>query len=92
MEHHSGIRAIKGADRLGSISLLNAVLFCFSSGIRENGEGQRSKYFLFHIFMEGKIMGFKSDIEIAQECTMTPITEIAKKAGIEEKYLEQYGK
>ena len=42
--------------------------------------------------MEGKIMGFKSDIEIAQECTMTPITEIAKKAGIEEKYLEQYGK
>lgn len=37
-------------------------------------------------------MGFKSDIEIAQECTMTPITEIAKKAGIEEKYLEQYGK
>lgn len=24
-------------------------------------------------------MGFKSDIEIAQESTMTPITEIAKK-------------
>lgn len=38
------------------------------------------------------IMGFKTDIEIAQECTMAPITEIAKKAGIDEKYLEQYGK
>ena len=37
-------------------------------------------------------MGFKSDIEIAQECVMQPITEIAKKAGIDEKYLEQYGK
>ncbi|MCD8023216.1 MAG: formate--tetrahydrofolate ligase, partial [Lachnospiraceae bacterium] len=37
-------------------------------------------------------MGFKSDIEIAQETTMAPITEIAAKAGIDEKYLEQYGK
>ena len=37
-------------------------------------------------------MGYKSDIEIAQETPMLPITEIAKKAGIDEKYLEQYGK
>ena len=37
-------------------------------------------------------MGFKSDIEIAQECVMEPITKIAEKAGIDEKYLEQYGK
>ena len=37
-------------------------------------------------------MGYKSDIEIAQETTMAPITEIAAKAGIDEKYLEQYGK
>ena len=37
-------------------------------------------------------MGFKSDIEIAQECEMLPITQIAEKAGIEDKYLEQYGK
>ena len=37
-------------------------------------------------------MGYKSDIEIAQETTMAPITEIAEKAGIDEKYLEQYGK
>ena len=28
-------------------------------------------------------MGFKSDIEIAQECEMLPITQIAEKAGIE---------
>ncbi len=34
---------------------------------------------------------YKSDIEIAQACTMKPITEIAKVAGVEEKYLELYG-
>ena len=34
---------------------------------------------------------FKSDIEIAQACDKKKITEIAAKAGIEEKYLEQYG-
>ena len=37
-------------------------------------------------------MGFKSDIEIAQETAMAPITEIAEKLGIADKYLEQYGK
>ena len=37
-------------------------------------------------------MEFKTDIEIAQACTMQPITEIAKVAGVEEKYLELYGK
>ena len=34
----------------------------------------------------------KTDIEIAQECTMEPITKIAEKAGIPDEYLEQYGK
>ena len=34
----------------------------------------------------------KTDIEIAQECTMDPITEVAERAGIPEEYLEQYGK
>ena len=34
-------------------------------------------------------MGYKSDIEIAQECEMLPITEIAKKAGIDDKYLDE---
>ena len=33
-----------------------------------------------------------TDIEIAQSVQMKPITEIAKTAGIDEKYLEQYGK
>ena len=37
-------------------------------------------------------MSYKSDIEIAQECNMQPITEIAKRAHVDEKYLEQYGK
>ena len=32
-----------------------------------------------------------SDIEIAQQCAMRPITEIAQTAGVEEKYLELYG-
>lgn len=35
---------------------------------------------------------YKSDIEIAQSVEMSPITEIARTAGIDEKYLEQYGK
>ncbi|MCD8329469.1 MAG: formate--tetrahydrofolate ligase [Lachnospiraceae bacterium] len=37
-------------------------------------------------------MGYKSDIEIAQETEMQPISEVAKTAGIDEKYLEHYGK
>ena len=36
-------------------------------------------------------MAFLTDIEIAQSCTMQPITEIAKVAGIDEQYLELYG-
>ena len=36
-------------------------------------------------------MAFKTDIEIAQECEKKKITEIAKTAGVDEKYLEQYG-
>ena len=36
-------------------------------------------------------MTFKSDIDIAQACKMQNITEIAKLAGIDEKYLELYG-
>ncbi|MCQ2441219.1 MAG: formate--tetrahydrofolate ligase [Clostridia bacterium] len=37
-------------------------------------------------------MAYKSDIEIAQECKMKPITEIAETAHLDEKYIEQYGK
>ena len=33
-----------------------------------------------------------TDIEIAQSIKMQPITEVAKTAGIDEEYLEQYGK
>ena len=32
-----------------------------------------------------------SDIEIAQSCALRPITEIAERAGEDEKYLEGYG-
>lgn len=34
-------------------------------------------------------MSFKSDIEIAQEASPLPITEIAKQVGIPEDYVEQ---
>ncbi|MBQ6815757.1 MAG: formate--tetrahydrofolate ligase [Clostridia bacterium] len=37
-------------------------------------------------------MAFLSDIEIAQNCKLKPITEIATAAGVDEKYIEQYGK
>ena len=37
-------------------------------------------------------MSFKTDIEIAQESQMLPITQVAKTAGVDEQYLEQYGK
>lgn len=37
-------------------------------------------------------MGYKSDIEIAQECVMDPISKVAEAAGIDEEYLEYYGK
>ena len=36
-------------------------------------------------------MKIMSDIEIAQSCTMKPITEIAKTAGVDNEYLELYG-
>ena len=36
-------------------------------------------------------MAFKTDIEIAQETEMQHIREVAKTAGVDEKYLEQYG-
>ena len=37
-------------------------------------------------------MGYLSDIEIAQGCEMKPISKIAQSAGIDEKYVEQYGR
>ncbi|MBR4578189.1 MAG: formate--tetrahydrofolate ligase [Oscillospiraceae bacterium] len=37
-------------------------------------------------------MAYKSDIEIAQECQLLPIGEIAARAHIDENYLEQYGR
>ena len=37
-------------------------------------------------------MAYLSDIEIAQNCRMKPIAEIAAAAHVDEKYIEQYGK
>ena len=36
-------------------------------------------------------MAYLSDIEIAQQCKMKHILEIAKRASVDEKYIEQYG-
>ena len=36
-------------------------------------------------------MGYKSDIEIAQSVTPEHILKIAERAGVDNKYLEQYG-
>ena len=36
-------------------------------------------------------MAYLSDIEIAQSCTMQPITKIAETAGVDSEYLELYG-
>ncbi len=41
------------------------------------------------LFSRDKIL---SDIEIAQSCEMEPITAIAEEAGVDEEYLELYGK
>ncbi len=37
-------------------------------------------------------MAYLSDIEIAQQCEMKHISEIAKVANVDEKYIEQYGR
>ncbi len=37
-------------------------------------------------------MAYLTDIEIAQQCKMKPITEIASSINIDDKYVEQYGK
>ena len=37
-------------------------------------------------------MAYLTDIEIAQQCEMKHITEIAKRAHVDEKYIEQYGR
>ena len=37
-------------------------------------------------------MAYLSDIEIAQACEMKPIGEIARRAHVDEKYIEQYGR
>ena len=37
-------------------------------------------------------MSYLSDIEIAHRCKMQPISEIAEAAGIDEKYVELYGR
>lgn len=37
-------------------------------------------------------MAYLSDIEIAQQCKMKHISEIAKVANVDEKYIEQYGR
>ena len=67
--------------RFTNVALFSTKQMCWEKGVKKP-----------FFFKEDIIMGFKTDIEIAQECTMEPITKIAEKAGIDDKYLEQYGK
>ena len=46
----------------------------------------------FSILRRKNVMGFKSDIEIAQEAVPQDIREISKKIGLTEDDLELYGK
>ena len=64
----------------------------FKNVLHEKEELCNVYYISMKLKREGQRMGFKSDIEIAQECVMEPIIKVAERAGIEEKYLEQYGK
>ena len=85
---------VKKVDRLGAVYLACQVVFCFITSFNLDRTAEYGKvikrFFLF--IQEEKTMEFKTDIQIAQECQMAPITEIAAKAGIDDKYLEQYGK
>ena len=87
---------VKKVDRLGAVYLACQVVFCFITDFCTYCTLDIGilKVILkaFSIFTEEKTMEFKTDIQIAQECQMAPITEIAAKAGIDDKYLEQYGK
>ena len=64
------------------------------------GQGERNSsvtappYFTACLIVEYNLMEkiMKSDIQIAQETEMRPIVEIAERAGVDEKYLEQYGR
>jgi len=51
-----------------------------------------AEYFYDNEKETGFIMEFKTDIQIAQETQLADIREIAKVAGVDEAYLEQYGR
>ena len=84
------------ADRLGNIYPSDKCCpFLFPGkpgfpGIRK--DVSQEGYFKTIIFCKEETKKMKTDIEIAQECKMEPITAIAEKAGIDDEYLEQYGK
>ena len=42
--------------------------------------------------MEKELFDMKTDIQIAQEATLLPISQVAAAAGIDEDLLEHYGK
>ena len=82
------------ADRLGDDAWIGAVFFLFMGKIlpiliikitsNVNGAKAPSREEFFRMF--------KTDLQIAQECKMEHILEVAKKAGIPEEYIDCYGK
>lgn len=72
---------------------INIICSMFGQGER-NSSVTAPPYFTACLIVEYNLMEkiMKSDIQIAQETEMRPIVEIAERAGVDEKYLEQYGR
>ena len=72
---------------------INIICSMFGQGER-NSSVTAPPYFTACLIVEHNLMEkiMKSDIQIAQETEMRPIVEIAERAGVDEKYLEQYGR
>ena len=72
---------------------INIICSMFGQGER-NSSVTAPPYFTACLIVEYNLMEkiMKSDIQIAQETEMRSIVEIAERAGVDEKYLEQYGR
>lgn len=72
---------------------INIICSMFGQGER-NSSVTAPPYFTACLIVEYNLMEkiMKSDIQIAQETEMRPIVEIAERAGVDKKYLEQYGR
>ena len=78
------------ADRLGNDAWIVG-FFCDFIPAYNNQDQNQDRQRRLRLKDERSFI-MKTDLQIAQECTMLPILEIAKKAGIPEAYIDCYGK